>query len=49
MVISGQSTKLNVRQSELVAKSPNCMSAECTTFTVHKKETIDAYIFTTVI
>ena len=36
LVIPGQSTKLNVHQSVIVAKSPNLMSAKCTTPTVCK-------------
>ena len=35
MTIPGHSTKLNVHQSVFVAKSPNLMSAKCTTTTVH--------------
>ena len=31
----GQSAKLNVRQSAFAAKSPNLMSAICTTSTVY--------------
>ena len=36
MAIPGQSTKLNVHQSVLVAIPPNLMSAECTTSAIFK-------------
>ena len=40
MTIPGQSAKLNVRQSVFVAKSPNIMSAECTSIMSECKSVI---------